>query len=499
MLEGLLIALANLDEVIQTIRRAQDAEEARNKLVSRFRLTETRRRAHSRYAAAPTPGGLSALERQKIEEEARQVREQIAYLEDLLANPRKILGLIAADMQEMAEKYGDERRTRIAAEAREELREEDLVQDEAVLITLTGRGYIKRTSAAAYKSQGIGGRGITGHTTREEDEVRFVFPARTLQTVLFFSSKGKVYSEKVYQIPDSDRAGKGVSIYNVLSLEPGEHITAALAVPDFHSHGYCVLATTSGKIKRVSLEEFATVRPSGMMAMTLEEGDELGWARLTTGGDEILLITQNGQALRFAEDEVRAMGRAAAGVQGIRLSNGDRVTSMEVVEAGGDLLVVTEQGYGKRTPLTEYATRGRATAGIATIDQKSLEKIGKIASARVVQPADDVTLISTNGMVLRLKVREIKTAGRATCRGVRLMKPHAGDSVAAIARISRRRFEIRRREWELGTARNDSRLTGFNRPACACARPGLKSTWPGPLPVCSQVTGRSLLAKHRRL
>ncbi len=431
ILDGLLIALANLDDVIQTIRQAADADDAKEKLVKRFKLTEIQAQAILDMQLRR----LAALERWKIEEEARQVREQIAYLEDLLAHPKKILALIQADMQEIAEKYGDERRTRIAGEAKEELREEDLVQDEAVLITLTGRGYIKRTSAAAYKSQGIGGKGVTGHTTKEEDEIQFIFPARTLQTVLFFSSKGKVYSEKVYQIPDADRTGKGISIYNVLSLEANEKITAALSVADFGSHGYCVLATTGGKIKRVDLEEFAAVRPSGLIAMTLENGDELGWARLTSGKDEILLVTQNGQALRFAEEEVRAMGRAAAGVQGIRLGKGDRVTSMEIVEPGGSLLVVTDEGYGKRTPLKEYSAKGRATGGIATIDQKSLDKIGKIASARVVQPADDVTVISTNGIVLRLKVKDIKEAGRAT-RGVRLMKPQAGDSIAAIARIA---------------------------------------------------------------
>ncbi len=431
ILDGLLIALANLDDVIQTIRQAADADDAKEKLVKRFKLTEIQAQAILDMQLRR----LAALERWKIEEEARQVREQIACLEDLLANPKKILALIQADMQEIAEKYGDERRTRIAGEAKEELREEDLVQDEAVLITLTGRGYIKRTSAAAYKSQGIGGKGVTGHTTKEEDEIQFIFPARTLQTVLFFSSKGKVYSEKVYQIPDADRTGKGISIYNVLSLEANEKITAALSVADFGSHGYCVLATTGGKIKRVDLEEFAAVRPSGLIAMTLENGDELGWARLTSGSNEILLVTQNGQALRFAEDEVRVMGRTAAGVQGIRLGKGDRVTSTEIVEPGGSLLIVTDEGYGKRTPLKDYSAKGRATGGIATIDQKALGVIGKIASARVVQPADDITVISTNGIVLRLKVKDIKEAGRAT-RGVRLMKPQAGDSIAAIARIA---------------------------------------------------------------
>jgi DNA gyrase subunit A len=431
ILEGLLIALANLDAVIETIRRADDADDAKAKLVLRFKLTEIQAQAILDLQLRR----LAALERWKIEEEAKQIKEQIAYLEDLLASPKKILALIENDMQEIAEKYGDERRTRIAGEAKEELREEDLVQEEAVLITLTGRGYIKRTSATAYKSQGIGGKGVMGHTTKEEDEVLFMFPARTLQTVLFFSSKGKVYSEKVYQIPDADRTGKGISIYNVLSLDPNEKITAALSVASFSSHGYCVLATTLGRIKRIDLEEFAAVRPSGLIAMTLENGDELSWAHLTSGKDEILLITRRGQALRFAEDEVRSMGRTAAGVQGIRLGKGDKVTSMEIVEKGGSLLIVTDEGYGKQTPLKEYSAKGRATGGIATIDQKAIAVVGKIAAARVVQPADDITVISSNGIILRLKVKEIKAAGRAT-RGVHLMRPQAGDSVAAVARIA---------------------------------------------------------------
>jgi DNA gyrase subunit A len=431
ILEGLLIALANLDEVIKTIRQAEDADDAKTKLVSRFKLSELQAQAILDMQLRR----LSALERWKIEDEARQIREQIAHLEDLLAHPKKILALINTDLQALAAKYGDERRTRIAGEAKESFHEEDLVQDEAVLITLTQRGYIKRTNAAAYKSQGIGGKGITGHATKEEDEVLFIFPARTLQTVLFFSDKGKVYSEKVYQIPDADRTGKGISIYNVLSLEPGEKITAALSVADFNSHGYCVLATAQGKIKRVDLEEFAAVRPSGLIAMNLDSSDELGWAHLTSGQDEILLITEKGQALRFDENEVRAMGRSAAGVQGIRLGKGDRIASMEIVEAGGSLLVVTREGYGKQTPLKEYSAKGRATGGISTIDQKAFSIIGPIISARVVQPADDVTLISANGIILRLKVKEIKEAGRST-RGVRLMKPQTGDSVAAVARIA---------------------------------------------------------------
>jgi len=431
ILDGYLIALANIDDVIQTIREAPDAETARERLMTRFSLSELQSQAILDMQLRR----LAALERWKIEEEAKQIKEQIAHLEDLLANPQKILALIREDMRELAEKYGDERRTRIAVDAKEHLQEEDLVQDEAVLITLTQRGYIKRTTAAVYKSQGIGGRGVTGHTTKDEDEVLFMLPGRTLQTVLFFSDKGKVYSEKVYQIPDADRTGKGISIYNVLALEPGERVTAAIAVPDFSGHSYCTLMTAKGKIKRVNMQEFAAVRPSGLIAMGLENGDELGWARLTSGKDEILIVTSHGQALRFAETEVRSMGRSAAGVQGIRLKSGDKVTSMEVLEEGGSLLIITKAGYGKQTPLVQYSPKGRATGGIATIDQKALPVTGNIVTARVVQDKDDVTVISANGIILRLKVKQIKTAGRAT-RGVHMIRLQSGDSVAALARMA---------------------------------------------------------------
>ncbi|PKN93988.1 MAG: DNA gyrase subunit A [Chloroflexi bacterium HGW-Chloroflexi-6] len=431
ILDGYLIALANIDAVIQTIKEAPDAEAARESLMSRFSLSEIQAQAILDLQLRR----LAALERWKIEEEAKQIKEQIAYLEDLLANPAKILGLIRDDTREIAEKYGDERRTKIAMDAKEHLHDEDLIQDEAVLITLTQRGYIKRTTSAVYKSQGIGGRGVTGHTTKDEDEVLFMLPGRTLHTVLFFSDKGKVYSEKVYQIPDADRTGKGISIYNVLALDPGERITAAIAVPDFSAHSYCTLMTAKGRIKRVNMEEFAAVRPSGLIAMTLENGDELGWARMTSGKDEILIVTTKGQALRCAETEVRAMGRGAAGVLGIRLRSGDKVTSMEVVEPDGSLLIITKAGYGKQTPLDQYSAKGRATSGIATIDQKALEITGNIVTARVVQEEDDVTVISANGIILRLKVRQIKTAGRAT-RGVHVIRLQSNDSVAALARIA---------------------------------------------------------------
>ncbi|HPP62154.1 MAG TPA: DNA gyrase subunit A [Anaerolineales bacterium] len=431
ILDGLLIALNNIDAVIKTIREAKDADAAKTSLMTRFKLSELQAQAILDMQLRR----LAALERWKIEEEHKQVAAQIAHLEDLLANPRKILALIQSDMNEVTEKYGDDRRTKIAADAKEEFHEEDLVHDEAVLISITERGYIKRVAASAFRSQSRGGRGVIGHTTKEEDEVVMLIPARSLDTMLFFSDKGKVYSEKVYQIPDADRAAKGIPLVNVLALGANERVTAAIDVSNFEANNYCMMATARGKVKRVDMEEFASVRPSGLIAMTLEEGDTLGWARLTSGQDEIILVTENGQALRFGEDKVRVMGRAAGGVQGIRLANGDAVTSMTVVQPNGSLLIVTANGYGKQTPLKDYPAKGRATGGVATIDQKALAVTGKIASARVVQMNDDLTIITANGVTLRLKVKDVKQAGRST-RGVHLIKPQEGDSVASVARIA---------------------------------------------------------------
>jgi len=430
ILEGLLTALANLDEVIRTIRESADAEVARERLISRFKLSELQAQAILDLQLRR----LAALERQKIEDEQRQTMERIAYLEDLLASSRKVLELIKTDLEELAKKYTDPRRTRIAHEAKEDFREEDLVVDEPVLISLTQRGYVKRIAAKSFRLQSRGGRGVTGHTTKGEDEVLFLFPARTLDTILFFSDKGKVYSEKAYQIPDADRAAKGIPIVNVLSMSSGEAITAAVAAPDFVAAEYCTMATTHGKVKRVELSEFSSVRPSGLIAITLEEGDELGWAHLTDGQDEIILVTERGQALRFSEATVRAMGRAASGVIGIALAEGDRVASMEVVETGGELLVVTTVGYGKRTPLPEYPPKGRATGGVQTIDPKSLQTLGLIAAARVVKPVDELTIISAGGVVLRTRVKDVKLGGRtAKCD---LLISLEDDYVASLARIA---------------------------------------------------------------
>jgi len=430
VLDGLLIALANLDAVIQTIRQSADVETARQSLVTRFHLTEIQAQAILDMQLRR----LAALERQKIEAEHRELLDQVAYLDELLANPDRVLQVIKADLEAIAARYGDERRTHLTAEPQEELRDEDLIPDEPVLITITQRGYIKRVSANLYRAQNRGGRGVTGQAVKEEDNVLMLVPARTLQTLLFFSDHGKVYSERVYQLPDAGRTSTGIPIINVLSLEAGERITAAVAVPNFEEAKYCTMATLRGRVKRVALSEFASVRPSGLIAITLDASDQLNWVRLTNGEQDILLITANGQALRFAEKEVRVMGRQAAGVTGIALKPGDQLASMEVVEPGGDLLLITRQGYGKRCRLEEYPTKGRATGGVLTLNTKALPKTGPIVSARVVQENEEITAITTGGILLRMKVKNVSQQGRSSS-GVRLMVVDEGDGVASLARL----------------------------------------------------------------
>ncbi len=430
VLEGLLVALAHLDDIIATIRSSKDAEQARERLMERFRLSEIQAQA---ILDMPLRR-LAALERQKIEDEYREVKERIAYLEDLLASPKKVLALIKADLLDVAEKYGDERRTLIARDASVEIREEDLIADVPVLISLTQRGYIKRMPTTTFRAQGRGGRGVAGHNTKDDDEVTLLIPARTLHTLLFFSNKGKVYSQKAYQVPEARRTASGTPIVNLLPMEPDERITAAIAVPDFSAAEYCFMATRNGVAKRVRLEEFAYVRPSGLIALSLKGNDALEWVRLTSGDDEILLVTARGRALRFHESEVRSMGRQAAGVTGIRLQKGDRLVSMNVVEPNGYLLIVTERGYGKRTPLSEYSAKHRATMGVRTISASAIEKTGEIAAALVVQESDQLTIISAGGIALRARVSEIPVMGRGA-RGVRLIRLQEGDSVASVARL----------------------------------------------------------------
>jgi DNA gyrase subunit A len=457
ILDGLLIALANLEDVIQTIRQSPDADVAKERLIDRFNLSEIQAQAILDMQLRR----LAALERQKIEDEHRSVLERIAYLEDLLETPRKILDLIRSDLNELSEKYGDERRTRIAPEADSEFSEEDLIADEPVLVSITQRGYIKRVSIAAYRTLTRGRRGVTGQDVREEDEIMTMVHASTLHSILFFSDKGKVYSQRIFQIPAANRTDRGTPMVNLLPVAADERITAAVAVPNFRSANYCTLATIKGTVKRVAISEFSNVRPSGLNAMKLEDDDELGWARLTSGNDDILLVTERGQVVRFPEKDIRPTRRQAGGVRGIRLHANDRLTSMEIAEPGGYLLIVTKNGYGKRTSLGEYLSKSRATMGIKTINQRQLMTLGKVVSGRVVQENDQITLISSNGMVLRLRVDGINPTSRAT-RGVRVMDLIPGDTVASVARISVAEV-VQPDEENLETAPDDRRNDGDKR------------------------------------
>jgi DNA gyrase subunit A len=427
ILEGLRIALGNLDQVIQTIRQSKDVETARTQLMSKFNLSEIQTQAILDMQLRR----LAALEREKIEEEYQQVMQTIAYLEDLLASPDKILGLIKEDLIDLKEQYGDERRTRILIDATENINEEDLVKDERVLISITEQGYIKRVPSHTYRAQGRGGRGVTGMTTRDEDVVEFLFAANTLNTILYFTDKGKVYSEKAYQIPDASRTAKGVSIVNLINLAPGEKITATVGVPDFDQAEYLIMLTRKGRIKRTDLSEFESVRPSGLIALTLDSDDELGWVKLTNGQNEIVIVSRSGQAIRFDENDVRAMGRTAAGVGAMRLRGADEIRGMDVVEPDSNLLVVTEKGFAKRTSLAEYALQRRNGSGVRTL-AKNISKSGPIVAARVVADDGDLTLISRDGIMLRTAIKHISKLSRATL-GVRVMNLKGNDVVASVA------------------------------------------------------------------
>jgi DNA gyrase subunit A len=432
ILEGLLIALSNLDAVIKTIRNSEDANTAKKNLMDKFNLSDIQSQAILDMQLRR----LSQLERLKIETEHKELLALIAYLEDLLAHPKKILALISDDLNEVSKKYGDERRTMIVEGNVEDITDEDLVSDVAALVTITRNNYIKRVSPRVYKTQARGGKGVIGQNMKEADAIDILIPCRSLHTLLFFSDRGKVYSERVFELNESGRTDKGTPIVNILALEPGERITAAVAVPGFDAAEYITLATVKGRVKRMALSEFESVRMSGLIAINLNEGDELGWALLTSGKDEIILVTRDGRALRTSDEEIRPMGRTAAGVNGINLEKGDELTAVEVVDPKAHLLVVTENGYGKRTLLKYYRTQGRATKGVSTIDISALPIIGKIISALVVNKGEQITLISNNGIMLRLDVDKITATSSRATRGVRLMKLGKGDHVASVGRIS---------------------------------------------------------------
>ena len=406
ILEGLKIALDNLDEVIRMIRESRNADSARNNLMRNFKLSEIQATAILDMQLRR----LAALERKKIEDEYKEVIKLIAELEDILANPRKVLHMIKEDLKYLRDKYGDERRTRIIPDADGEVSDEDLIPDVKVLVTLTERGYVKRINADTYKTQRRGGRGIKGMVTREQDVVRHILTCNTMDDLLFFTDRGKVYQLKTHEVPDASRTAKGLPLVNLISLEPGEQVTSVLAVPDFDQGKYLIMATARGKIKRTILKEYSQVRSNGLIAIGLDEGDLLGWVAMTHGHEDVLMTTARGQTIRFTQDQVRPMGRPASGVIGINLDDNDRLVGMDLVQENAALLIVTANGFGKRTALPEYPTKGRGTGGVITIKLRPTDEIA--AARKWSHETSLLTFITTGGTVMRCQAADISQLGR---------------------------------------------------------------------------------------
>jgi DNA gyrase subunit A len=427
ILEGLLKAISNLDLVIQTIRSSPDVETARAQLMVRFELSE----AQSDAILEMQLRRLAALEQQKLQDEFDEVMARIAFLEDLLNSPPKILALIRDDIDELTQKYGDERYTDIVY-GNADFDEADLVREEDVVLSLTNNGYIKRVPSTAYRAQRRGGKGVKGMQTKEEDALADVFFSSSLDTILFFSSRGKVYSEKAYRIPETGRANKGTLIQSILPLGHNERITAILPVSSFELEGfYFVMTTHKGRIKRVDLNEFADVRPSGLIAMNLNEDDYLGWVKYSNGDQDIVVVTEQGQSIRFHEEDVRPMGRQAGGVNAIKLADGDSIAGMDVIEPDHThILVVTTQGFGKRTSVDQYPMQSRYGMGVRTLARN--ERTGPIAAMRAIKEEDEIMLITRNGVVLRTSLDQIRETGRST-QGVTLMNVKDDDEVVGIA------------------------------------------------------------------
>ncbi len=424
ILEGLKRALDNIDAIIAAIRASNSTENARTNLMAQFEFTEVQANAILEMRLAR----LAALERKKIEDELEQVLKEITYLEGLLADPKKILGLIRDDMASLKEKYGDERRTRIQ-DVSGTLSEEDLIPEVDVLVTITNRGYVKRIANEVYRTQHRGGKGVTGVTMREEDGVQHILAANTMDALLVFTNRGKVYQIKVHELPDVGRTAKGVPIINVINMQPDETVTTLMRVKDFAEANYLFFTTRLGQVKRTSLNQFQSVRSTGLIAIGIEPNDELAWVRTTSGEDDVVLVTEKGQAIRFAETDARPMGRPAAGVIGIRLAKGDRVIASEVVVPDKDLLVVAQKGLGKRTSLDEF--RGQHRGGKGVTAMRLTAKTGDIVAAAMVSPEQSVMMMNTAGQVIRIPVEQISRIGRAT-QGVMLMRLPANLSVASL-------------------------------------------------------------------
>ncbi|MEW5762472.1 MAG: DNA gyrase subunit A [Bacillota bacterium] len=425
IVEGLRIALQHLDEIIRTIRRSRDVPTARAALMEGFALSEKQAQAILDMRLQR----LTALEREKVEEEYRELVAKIAHLEAVLADERLLLGIIKDELLAAREKYGDDRRTEISLEETN-FAPEDLIADEDVVVTVTRDGYVKRTPAAVYRSQRRGGRGITAVDPKATDAVQNIFVTRTHHYLLFFTARGKVYRLKVYELPEATRQARGTALVNLLALPGDERVTATVPVRDFAEDAYLFMVTRQGIVKRTRLDEFANVRRDGIIALHLDPGDELVAVRFTGGRDELILVTAGGMGIRFAETDVRVMGRMARGVRGITLRPGESVVGADVVRPGGDLLVVTANGYGKRTGLAEFRTQSRGGKGI--IAARVTGKTGPVVAQTVVRRGEEVVLVSSAGILIRLPVDEIPVHGRAT-QGVLLMRLGEGDRLVALS------------------------------------------------------------------
>jgi DNA gyrase subunit A len=427
ILEGLKIALDNIDEVISIIRNSNTSEIAKNTLMEIFSLSEKQSQAILEMRLRR----LTGLERDKIEEEYNELMKQIEYLKSILASEEKLLGVIKDELLEIKAKYSDERRSYIEKIVNE-IDIEDLIQEEDVVITLTHSGYIKRISADTYSAQRRGGKGIQAMATKEDDFVEHLMITSTHSDVLFFTNKGRVYKLRAYEIPDAGRQAKGTNLINLIAIESDEKIQTVLTVTDEKKEGFLFMGTKQGIVKKTPLSEFRNLRKNGLIAISLKDGDELLKVKNTYGDANIMVVTQNGYAVKFNEKGVRSMGRTASGVKAISLKEDDIAVCMDIAVDGEELLVISENGYGKRTPIAEYKLQNRG--GVGLITYKISEKTGKLAGATICKVDDELMLINSSGVAIRINVSDISVTSRSAM-GVTLMRTSEDEKVVAIAKI----------------------------------------------------------------
>ncbi|MGE5496378.1 MAG: DNA gyrase subunit A [Burkholderiales bacterium] len=427
ILEGLIIALDNIDEIVDMIKKSPDVPTARDSLMSRFGLTQIQAQAILDMRLQR----LTGLERDKILEEYRKLLERIAYLKSILASPQMVLDIIKQELLEIKDKYSNERRTEITFSA-DDIDLDELIQEEEMVVTLTHFGYIKRLPSDTYRTQRRGGRGVTGLSTREEDFAEHVLVTSTHSNLLFFTNKGKVYRRKCYDLPETGRTAKGMAIVNLLQLDADEKVSAVLAARTYDSTAMLVLATKNGLIKKTRVSEFRNIRQSGLIAISMREGDELIGVLETSGSDNIIIGTANGMCVMFSEEDVRDMGRGAMGVKAITLREGDSVVGMAKVQPEGEVLVISENGYGKRTPISEYNLQHRGGIGVKTL--RVTEKTGSMCTLKVVDGSEDLMIINDAGVIIRMKLSDISVIGRDT-QGVRLMSLSEDSRVVSVALV----------------------------------------------------------------